>query len=96
LQQTATAIARELEWERLTKQAFDEWEKGKTHVRVDAYAAWCAVLGLQLEIDAVPGGEDGVTVRVPRELSSIVRSFVTLAPADKAVVSELIVRLKRD
>ncbi len=95
LQQAATAIAKELDWGTLTKQAFSEWEQGKTHMRVDAYAAWCKVLGLQLEIDAVPAGEDGVTVRLPRELAGTCRAFATLAPADRAVVTELISRLKR-
>lgn len=96
LQQTATAIARELEWATLTKQAFDDWEKGRTDVRVYAYAAWCKVLGLELELDAVPAGEDGVTVRLPRELSATCRAFSTLPAEDRSVVADLIARLKRD
>lgn len=94
LEQTARAIARELEIPSLKKQSFTAWESGDTKPRVDQFAAWAAALGLRLEVDLVRPGRDQVTVRLPPAIAPIARDLAMLAPDDLERVYDLVRRLK--
>lgn len=90
LQHVADLVAADLGLKRLSYQTIAYWESFDRHPAIDRFAAWCRVLGMQLDVDILDPDDDRVRVTVPADRVDLARAVGVVDESDAAAMRLLL------